>query len=107
MEVNKRRYNGVSMIIPTFVKQQIVDTKTGEPTPTMQNYFDNLNQQMQRNLSEDGFVIPPRSTTQIQAITDPANPNARGVGTIWYDTTLNKFVGNENGVLVSFSTVPI
>lgn len=95
------------MITPTFIKQQIVDLKTGEPTSVMQQFMDTLMQQLQANFSNDGMVIPKQTTANIQYISDPSNPNGLGVGTVWYDTTLNKFVGNENGTLVSFNTTPI
>lgn len=95
------------MKIPTFTDQPIVDAETGRATVYMQQLLDITFQQMQRNLSDDGFVIPSQSTTAIQNIVSGSNPNAKGPGTIWYDTTLNKFVGNENGVLVYFNTTPI
>jgi hypothetical protein len=95
------------MIIPTSVKQQVVDIETGEATSSAQQYQDNLNQQMQKCLGEDGFVMPARTTEAIQNIVNPANQNARPNGTIWYDTTLKKYVGYEDGVLVSFATTPI
>lgn len=93
------------MIIPTFTDQPIVDPKTGRATEYMRQLLDIMLQQMQLSLSNNGFVIPSQTTEAIQNIISGNNP--RGPGTIWYDTTLNKFVGNENGTLVSFNTTPI
>lgn len=93
------------MIIPTFTDQQIVDLQTGKASEYLRQLFDILLQQMQISLSNNGFVMPSQTTAAIQNIISGNNP--RGPGTIWYDTTLNKFVGNENGTLVAFNTTPI
>lgn len=95
------------MKIPTLVMQQVVDLKTGEHTADYQQYQDNLNQQMQKDLSDDGFVIPVRTTDEIQNIADPSSLNSKPDGTIWYSSTDNKYIGKENGVLVIFSTTPL
>lgn len=92
------------MKIPTFTDQPITQSD-GTPTPYMRQLLDILLQQMQLSLSNDGFVIPSQTTATIQNIITGNNP--KGPGTIWYDTTLNKFVGNENGRLVVFNTTPI
>jgi hypothetical protein len=93
------------MRIPTFTDQPITSTEDGTATPYMRQLLDIMLQQMQLTLSNDGFVIPSQTTTAIQNIVTGNNP--KGPGTIWYDTTLNQFVGNQNGVLVSFNTTPI
>lgn len=93
------------MIIPTFTDQPIVDPDSGRASEYLRQLFDILLQQMQLSLSNNGFVIPSQTTAAIQNIVSGNNP--KGAGTIWYDTTLNKFVGNENGTLVSFNTTPI
>lgn len=94
------------MRIPTYRPSKMVDDN-GYPHPDTQLYNDLLNQQIQQNLSDEGFVIPAQTTTTIQNLTDPTNPNAKGAGTLWYDSTLNKYVGYENGVLVKFTTTPV
>jgi hypothetical protein len=80
---------------------------TGMPTSDTQQLLDIITQQMQRNLSDDGYVIPSQTTAAIQNIVSPSNPNAKGPGTFWYDTDINKYVGNENGTLVVFTTTPL
>lgn len=93
------------MRIPTFTDQPIANLQDGTATPYMRQLLDITLQQMQLSLSDNGWVIPSQTTTAIQNIVTGNNP--KGSGTIWYDTTLNKFVGNQNGVLVSFNTTPI
>ncbi len=94
------------MRIPVFTDQQFTK-EDGRLTPYAQQLLDITFQQMQRSLSDDGFVIPSQTTTAIQNIVSPSNPNAKGPGTMWYDSTLNKYVGNENGTLVIFATTPL
>lgn len=106
MESNQRRGQYFTMKIVTLVEQKIVK-EDGHPTPSFQQTLDILLQQMQINLSDDGYVLPQQTTDAINGIVNPSNPNAKGNGTIWYDTTLNKFVGLENNILVSFDTTPI
>lgn len=94
------------MITPTITRYQYVDEK-GYLTSQAQLDHDVLNNQMQQCLSDDGFIIPSRTSSEIIQITNPSNPSGRGNGTIWYATDLNKFVGLQNGILVSFNTTPI
>lgn len=91
------------MRIPTVIKQQVVDLKTGEATVAAQQFNDNLNQQMQQCLSDDGFVIPSRTTTDITNIANPSNLNSRPNGTMWYDSTTDEFKGKVNGVVKVFT----
>ena len=95
------------MKIPTVVMRQAVDPETGEPTVTAQQYQDNLNQQMQKCLSDDGFVIPARTTDEIRHIAAADTYNGRPDGTIWYDSNTNQWVGRANGILVVFTTTPL
>lgn len=94
------------MKIPTFTDQVVVE-EDGHASDYLRQFVDVLTQQMQLSLSNDGFVMPSQTTTDIKNISNPSNPNARGNGTIWYDTTLNKYVGKENGTLVVFTTTPL
>lgn len=90
------------MIIPTFSGLKIVD-KEGVCTSEFQQYNDQLNLQMQINLSNDGMIIPSQSTTNIDNFSNPDNPNVKPNGTIWYDTTTNQFKGLINGVVKVFT----
>ena len=86
------------MQIPTFYKYKYVDAK-GELTPDAEYYIDLLNIQMQKNLSDDGFVVPSRTTVDINTIADPTNENTRPDGTLWYDTDLNELKVKINGIV--------
>jgi hypothetical protein len=90
------------MNIPTFTGKKIVD-KDGHCHPEFQQYNDHLNQQMQANLSNDGFVIPANTTADINHIANPANPNGRQDGTIWYDSETHQWKGKSNGVVKVFT----
>lgn len=94
------------MKVPTFIPEKIAD-KDGTPSASFHQFIDVMTAQMQTTLSDDGHVLPTQPTATIQQIINPANPNAKGSGTIWYDSTLNKFVGNQHGVLVAFTTTPV
>lgn len=86
------------MKIPTFIKHPFVD-KQGNLTPEMQLYNDELNVQMQNSLSDDGIVIPSRTTADINYIASNTNANARPDGTLWYDTDTNELKAKVNGAV--------
>ena len=92
------------MKIPTFNVMQFVDDG-GYLTSQMQLYYDQLNVQLQNNLSDDGFVIPSLTTTQINSIADPNNANGRPDGSIWYDSQTKQFKGKVDGVVKVFQMV--
>ncbi len=91
------------MNVPAFIKQVIVD-KDGNPTDSMMFFLTLLTQQMQATLSDDGWVVPSQTTANINTIASPENANAKPSGTIWYDSTVNKWKGNQNGAVVTFMT---
>lgn len=70
------------MRIPTFMHVQYVDPDTGYLTEDMQMYHDELNENMRRHLSDDGWQLPRLTASEITNIA-PEQPN----GTMWYDTT--------------------
>lgn len=92
------------MNVPPYDHRKAVNDE-GDYSDEAQHYNDVLNQQMQMNLSNDGFVIPSRSASDISYISDPANGNARGNGTMWYDSTNNQFVALINGKLKTFMMI--
>jgi hypothetical protein len=94
------------MKVPTFTPTKIAEND-GTPSASFHQFMDVMTAQMQTHLSDDGHVLPAQSTTTIQQIINPANPNAKPPGTIWYDSTLHKYVGNENGTLVAFTATPV
>lgn len=72
-----------------------------------QLYHDVLNQQLQQNVSQDGFVMPSRTTADIAAIASPDNTNGRPDGAMWYDQDLKKLVIKQDGVVVQVNTSPL
>lgn len=83
-------------------------------TDEMQRVLALLMQQMQTNLSDNGWCVPQLTSTEITNVTrgiaapglvpfEPVMP----VGTIWYDTTINKLkvlttaavIGVSNGIV--------
>lgn len=92
------------MKIPTFNRLRFIDEQ-GYLTAEMQQFYDVLNTQMQDNLSDDGFVIPPRTTEQINEISDPTNQNSKPDGVMWYDSQTGQFKGKINGIVRIFQMV--
>lgn len=64
-------------------------------------YEEELNQALQNNLSDNGWVIPSLTDTQVVAI-EPSMPD----GTIWLETTNNVLVVKINGSLEKITTTP-
>lgn len=89
--------------IPTFIRQPYTDSG-GYLTPQMQLYHEQLNNQLQLNISEDGLVVPSRSAQEIAAIASPDNPNGRPNGTLWYDTDSKTLKFKQNGVVKTVAT---
>ncbi len=86
------------MTIPTFTQHKATD-REGAYTRDAQEYNDQLNQYLQENVSEDGFVMPNRTTVDINQIADPTNPNTLSNGTVWYDTNTNELKVKVNNVV--------
>lgn len=84
------------MLVPTLVQQQVVDEK-GFLTPQWRQFFEQLLQNMQQSLSDEGFLIPPQSAANIALLTDSPN------GTIIYDETNNEFKGKKAGSFMTFT----
>lgn len=77
------------MKVPTFIKRKFVD-QDGELTAPAQQLLDVFFQQAQESLSDDGFVIPQRTTNEINNISANNNANTKPNGTLWYDSTTNQ-----------------
>lgn len=91
------------MRIPTFTRQKF--TESDNLTAPVQQIFDVFFQQAQENLSDDGLVVPSRTTTDITSIANPANENSRPNGTLWYDSTTNELKVKINGIVKVVTTV--
>lgn len=76
--------------------------KDGLCTPVWQDWFSRLVQQMQINLSSDGFKMPPNTAVDI---TGPLS-TIRQLGDMTYDTTNNVMAVNLNGTMVKLQTLP-
>ena len=87
------------MKIPTFTRQVFID-KDGYLSPPFQQFFDVLIQQMQKNLSDDGVVIPSLTTQDINNVSSLSNDNPKPNGTLWYDRDTNELKLKKNGVVV-------
>lgn len=80
----------------------------GNLTPSSKNHIDNTFQTLNslvelnnRYISDDGIVIPSKTTTQITAL----EPNAL-LGTMWFNTTLNKLqVKTASGTVETITSV--
>ena len=86
------------MKIPTFRKSRFVDD-LGNLIPEVQNNLDVFFQQAQLNLSDDGLVVPSRSTGEINNISSPSNNNGRPDGTLWYDSITSQLKVRIDGVV--------
>lgn len=84
--------------IPPYISNQ--DEQSGEL------YHSQLNQSLQDNFSDNGILIPNQDATTITALST-SGITGTSSGAMWYDATNNRWIGNENGVLVSFNTTPI
>lgn len=88
------------MMIPVFMEVKFVD-EDGFLTSPMQIYNDELNQALQRGLSDNGWTVPQISAANLVKIA-PSMPD----GTIWYESDAKEWVGKQNGSLVKFTTIP-
>jgi hypothetical protein len=93
------------MKVPTLVRQRFVN-KEGYLTESAQLYLDELNTQMQNNLSNEGLVTPSLRTPQINTIADNSNPNTKPDGTLWFDTVTNHLKVKIDGVVLVIATAP-
>lgn len=79
---------------PKFVDED------GNIMPEWSLFFTNLIMALQTNLKPEGFVIPPKTDTEIAQLTgDESNNN------IVYDNVNDEFKGNIAGVWKTFTLV--
>lgn len=88
------------MKVPVFADVKYFDTDGGLTDQALL-YQEELNQALQNNLSDNGWVIPSLTATQVVAIS-----SSMPSGTIWLDTTNNVLVVKINGSLVKITTTP-
>lgn len=87
------------MKVPTISNQPIVD-KNGNLTDQWRTIFNQLLDQMQANVSDQGLIAAKQSTDNINKI---ASTNMNGA--IWYDTTTNTFKVCINGIVKTLATL--
>lgn len=80
------------MKIPNFIDAQFVDKNTGNLTTTWRFLLNQLFTELQQNVSEEGFVVPKLSTTDIAKLTKAVD------GTLIYDNTTNVLMIRKSGV---------
>ena len=79
--------------------EQVIDEK-GNLTAPYRLFFQQLVMALQTNFKPEGYVIPPKPTSDIiQLIAAASNNN------IIYDSTTNQFKGNVNGTWKVFTLV--
>jgi hypothetical protein len=76
--------------------------KDGMITDEWRDWFSRLAQQLQLNLSEDGYSLPQRQSADVNQLTGP-----NFLGNILYDAGRNVAVININGALASVNTTPL
>ena len=77
-------------IIPDIPRDmKVIDTRTGEMSTTWYLFFQQLVLALQSSLSNEGFVIPDLTATNIALLGD----NTQSVGSIMYDSTNDEFKG--------------
>jgi hypothetical protein len=91
------------MLVPTYEDGKVIETEDGPNkgywTSAYRNLILNLLQEMQRTLSEEGFVPPSLTAADIALITQPANCQ------IVYDDTNNLPKICVNGVFKTIATL--
>ena len=80
------------MKIPNFANDRFVDAN-GSMTTVWANIINQLITELQLNLSNEGYVLPQLTTTQINDLTDVN----KSKGAMVYDETTNEFKVNING----------
>ena len=67
-----------------------------------QYYHSQLNASLNSKISDNGFAIPPQTTTSATSLLD-----SQPLGTMWYDSENHRWLGNRNGVLVEIPSNPV
>lgn len=87
-------------IFPDLPRDPIVINEKGMFTDPYKLFFQQLVMALQTNFKPEGYVIPPKPTSDIiQLIAQASNNN------IIYDSTTNQFKGNVNGTWKVFTLV--
>lgn len=86
------------MNIPNYIPEKVI-TKDGDFTAGWMIVIQNLLQELQNNVGNNGFVIPSLTFAQISQLTNSVN------GTMIYDTTNNVLRVNIGGTFKIIQTI--
>jgi hypothetical protein len=86
------------MNIPSFDLTHIAN-EDGTVHPKAKIFFDQLISLLQKNLSPEGYKMPPQDAANIAILNNTDSKTA-----IVYNTTTNKLMVNENGVFKTVTT---
>lgn len=92
----------MTMKVYPFTRQKFVDSD-GYLTPSAQNYFDLLIQNLNDNFNDQGATMPSLTTDQINYISNNNTHNSKSDGTIYYDSQSHSFKGKVNGTVKTFT----
>lgn len=76
-------------IFPDLPREKKLVDEEGNITESWDLYFQQLAMALQTNLKPEGFVIPPKSSSDIAQLGDIS----ASIGNIIYDSTTNEFKG--------------
>jgi hypothetical protein len=85
-------------IFPDLPREKKLVDEHGNISSSWELYLQQLTMALQTNLKPEGFVVPPKPTTDISQLTADTSKN-----NIIYDDTTNQFKGNVNGVWKIFT----
>lgn len=88
------------MNVPNWIIQRLVDEK-GEAHPQAQTFFSQLITEMQKNLSNEGYVVPSQSSANIQQLSTTDNK-----AKLLYDAEEEVMKLNNNGKFQQIYTRP-
>lgn len=86
------------MIIPNFQSTPFVD-KSGNLTAAWQLIMQQLIQQLQKNLSNEGYTLPQQDAAHIATLNTAAS-----TGNLIYNSTTNTAMVNLNGTYKTITT---
>jgi hypothetical protein len=90
--------NKQQAIFPDLPRDGVIADKDGNVTSAYLLFFQQLVMALQTNFKPEGYVVPPKPTSDIiQLIQEASNNN------IIYDSTTNEFKGNVNGTWKVFT----
>jgi hypothetical protein len=86
------------MKIANLPEDKLVD-ENRNLTPQWKLFLSELITQLQNNLSNEGIILPPQTTTDIALLT-----SSKSIGALIYDSTLDVAKVNLNGTFKTITT---